>query len=277
MIWHLDVRDKNVGGGVLPARLVYPPGSDPNATLDLLAVQSEIVFLIHGFNVDRIGGQKQLNDFALGLTPLALGLRPSAFVCITWPGDGKIGPAIYPLVGNDADDAGLELAHFIEWAIPGGAKLSFVTHSMGARVAFECIKSLPSGYSIGQVCVMAAAVDDFGVSEPSVYRAETESAARVAVLASKRDNTLRWAYPLGDFIQSFLFFWKDVNGSALGYHGPRPTHDKPVPGNVEHVQIPTSAGVDHSDYLFIGAPSQNEQRALAWAKQALLGEGPLKF
>jgi hypothetical protein len=274
LLFLLDLRDKNVGGAVLPARLVYPAGSDVNATLDLLAIQTHVVFVLHGFNVDRVGGQKQLKAFA---DRLNIPGNP-AFVALTWPGDSFAGPASYPLEGNDADDSAHELAKFIEWAIPPGTKFSFTSHSLGARVVMETIKRLPRDYPIDQVCVMAAAIDDFGVSEPKTYRAEVERATRVAVLASERDNVLRWAYPLGDFLQSFLFFWKDVSGSALGYHGPRPTQDKhSVPENIEHVQIPTSAGVDHADYLFPEEPSPLEERAVAFANAAMRGEKPLAY
>ena len=272
-LWHLDVRDRNVGGPVLPARLVYPAGADTGATLDLLAIQPSVVFLIHGFNVNRGSGQAQLTRLSKDL-PIK---GNPAFVGLTWPGDSWAGPVSYPLEGNDADDTAAELAKFISWAIPQGTTLSFVTHSMGARVAFETVKALPAGaYPIAQVCVMAAAIDDFSVSERFTYRTETENAARVAVLASERDNVLKWAYPLGDWIQAFLFFWRDEPGSALGYHGPRSSYDGAVPANVEHVQIPDGVKVDHGDYLSDGDPSTKEQRAAAWATLALDGDA-LKY
>lgn len=275
MVWHLDCRDRSVGGAVLPARLVYPPGSDRNATLDLLAVQRHVVILVHGFNVNRESGQQQLSAFANALA--ADRLVTTSWLCYTWPGDAAIGPAIYPFVGNDADDAGLELARFIEWAIPAGTTLSFVSHSLGARVVLEALQALPrETYPIDQVCTMAAAVDDFGVSDPEAYRSAVERVGRFSVLASERDNTLRWGYPVGDLLQSF-FFRNDVAGAALGFHGPRPRHDKQVPANVEHVQIPTSVGADHSDYLFTGIPSDLERRALAFASQALKSERPLRY
>jgi hypothetical protein len=273
MLFFVDLRDKNTGGAVLPARLVYPAGADTAATLDMLSIQSHIVFVLHGFNVDRIGGQIQLKAFTDGLK---IPGNP-AFVAVTWPGDSFAGPASYPFEGNDADDSAHELAKFIDWAIPAGTKFSFISHSLGARVVMETIKRLSHDYIIDQVCVMAAAIDDFGVSEPHVYRAEVERAARVAVLASERDNVLRWAYPLGDFLQSFIFFWKDVSGSALGYHGPRRAGDKAIPANVEHVQIPTLHGVDHPDYLFLKDPTDLEKRAVAFANAAMRGDKPLSY
>ncbi len=270
MIWFLDFRGRDVGGPVLPGRVVNPAGlGDPAATAEFLAVQLRVVFLVHGFNVSRPSGQEKLAAFASRLTFD----EDRALVAVTWSGDSSIGPVSYPLEGNNADDTGAELAAFIQRTFAPGTELSFVSHSLGARVVFETLKGLSGDqYSIGQVCVMAAAIDDFSVSEPQIYSRQVTSAARVAVLASERDNVLRWAFPLGDLIQSFIFFWKDVSGLALGYHGPRPGRFDPIPSNVKHVQIPTNCGVDHGDYLFAGAPGPLAARAVRFADLVVRGE-----
>lgn len=276
MPFFLDLRERATGGAVLPARVVIPaaPLGDPSATLDALSVRQRVVFVTHGFNVDRASGLAQTKAFAdrLDLPP------DVARVCVVWPGDSAIGPASYSFEGNKADDTAAGLADFIRWALPPGTELSFISHSLGARVVFETIKRLPKGaYPVPQVCVMAAAVDDFSVSEPPVYMRQVQAAGRVAVLASERDNVLRWWYPMGDLLQAFVFFWKDVSGLALGYHGPRPGRFDAVPANVDHVQIPTAAGVDHSDYLFPDQPGPLEARAVAFANQVLRGESPLAY
>lgn len=259
-----------MGGPVLPGRVVNPAGlSDPAATAEFLAVQLRVVFLVHGFNVSRPSGQEKLAAFANRLTFD----EDRALVAITWSGDSSIGPVSYPFEGNNADDTGAELAAFIQRTFAPGTELSFVSHSLGARVVFETLKGLSGDrYPIGQVCVMAAAIDDFSVSEPQVYSQQVTSAERVAVLASERDNVLRWAYPLGDLLQSFIFFWKDVSGLALGYHGPRPGRFDPIPPNVKHVQIPTNCGVDHGDYLFAGVPGPLAARAVRFADLVVRGE-----
>ncbi len=284
MIWFLEFRDWNVGGPVVPGRIVFPEGiADPAATRDALSIQRHVTFLIHGFNVNRTSGRTKLHAFAEGLvaqrpaTPGAAaggdgGAADPAMVAVTWPGDSWAGPLGYPLEGNDADDTAAALADFIETWIPAGATLDFVTHSMGGRVAFETMKRLPRGaYTYGQVCVMAAAVDDFSVSEPPVYRGVVERATRVASLASRSDLVLRLAYPLGDLAQAFLFFWKDVSGLALGYHGPRPGRFTPIPPNVVARQIPDAAGVGHGDYLYDGTPNAKQQRAVGYAARVLDG------
>ena len=233
------------------------------------------MYLVHGFNVNRASGQGKLAE--LGAQVLARA-ADTAIVVVTWPGDSWAGPASYPFEGNDADDSGSELARFIDRVHPAGTELSFVSHSLGARVVFETVKTLaPARYPVRQVCVMAAAIDDFSVSATEDYRVEVELAGRVAVLASARDPVLRLAFPLGDLLQAFLFFWKDVSGLALGFHGPRPSGSYAVPANVVHVQIADSLGVGHGDYLYAGTPNEAQSRAAAFATAAMAGDPSLSF
>ena len=275
MTWFVDLRERNVGGAVVPGRVVIPaaPLGDPAATLDALSIRRRVVFITHGFNVDRQSGLEQTDAFAKHLDIPA----DVARVGVVWPGDSQVGAASYSFEGNKADDSAAALADFIQWALPPDTELSFISHSLGARVVLGTVKRLRGLFPIPQVCVMAAAVDDFSLSEPPVYRPAAQAAGRVAVLASERDNVLRWAYPAGDLLQAFIFFWKDVAGLALGYHGPRPGRFNTVPANVAHVQIPTAAGVDHGDYLFPGEPSPLEAKAAAFASQVLRGATTLSY
>ena len=80
------------------------------------------------------------------------------------------------------------------------------------------------------------------------FRRGVESAGRLAVLSSDKDNVLKLAYPLGDLVQAFLF-WADRAGAALGLRGPEPAGILPVPANVQHVPIPSRRKARHGDYL----------------------------
>jgi hypothetical protein len=153
--------------------------------------------------------------------------------------------------------------------------ISFVTHSLGARVALETMKALAETHDFRQVCLMAPAVDDDCLSDPNLYRHAVEAAGRVAVLHSREDEVLRFAYPLGDLLQAFLF-WRDSVGLALGYHGPRASdEDDLVPSTVINYGIPDRRGSDHSDYLWAlpDAPQNDEHRsAAAYANAVLANE-----
>lgn len=268
MIFFVDFRDRNVGGPVLPGKVVAGAGGDAGATEDALRLATRVIVLVHGFNVSRASGQAQLGAFARSLP----GAADAAICAVTWPGDSWAGAAGYSFEGNDADDSAAAVARFIDRVLRPGTPLSFVSHSLGARVVFETIERLPPGrYPVEQVCVMAPAIDDFSVSAPGIYRDEVERASRVAVLASESDRVLKWAYPAGDLLQAFVFFWKDRTGAALGLHGPRPFEGLGVPARVKTEQIPRELGVDHGDYLFAGEPNDKQARAAAFANQVLAG------
>lgn len=267
MIYFLDVRGRNSGGPVLPGRLVTLPGV-ASGTEDDLRRETRIIFLIHGFNVNRPNGQAALKQ----LSGLLARSADAAHVAVTWPGDSWARAVGYPLEGNDADDSARELVRFIDRVLQDGAQLSFVSHSMGGRVVMETIKRLPPArFAVSQACVMAAAIDDFSLAWRKAYLGAVEHSGRVTVLASHSDRVLRFAYPAGDFLQSFLFFWKDVAGRALGLKGPR-GKDVPVPGNVLHEQIPDSAKVDHGDYISAKPAGPKHLAAGRFVDAVLAGE-----
>lgn len=268
MIYFLDFRGRNSGGPVLPGRLMTMPGVE-SGTEDDLRRETRIIFLIHGFNVDRPDGQAALRQLAKALTRSA----DSAHVAVTWPGDSWAKAAGYPLEGNDADDSARELVRFVERVVQDGTQLSFVSHSMGGRVVMETIRRLPPGrFAVSQVCVMAAAIDDFSLAWGKGYRSAVENSRRVTVLASQSDKVLRFAYPAGDFLQSFLFFWKDVAGRALGLRGPRGRDGAAVPTNVLHTQISDKARVDHGDYISAKPAAPKHIAAAKFADAALAGD-----
>jgi pimeloyl-ACP methyl ester carboxylesterase len=267
VLYFLDLRGRNEGGPVLPGRLVTMPGVE-SGTEDDLRREVRVVFLIHGFNVNRQEGQAALSKLAAGLTRSA----DDAIVVVTWPGDSWAKAAGYPLEGNDADDSAREIVRFADRVLQDGTQLSFVSHSMGGRVVMETIKRLPAGrFAVSQVCVMAAAIDDFSLAWGKGYLRAVENSGRVTVLASQSDKVLRFAYPAGDFLQSFLFFWKDVAGKALGLRGPRAKDGAPVPANVFHAQIPDAAKVDHGDYIS-AKPGAKHKAAAKFADAAIAGE-----
>jgi hypothetical protein len=263
MIYLLDFRDADVGGAVVPGMLVA--GAGFGSEFDLRS-ERKITFLIHGYNVNRPDGKAALQRLAENLS---VGDR-EAYVGVLWPGDHWIGAVSYPVEGRDADDTAAALLRYIGDVIAPGAELSFVSHSLGARVILETVSKLPASYTVSEVCVLAAAIDDDSVADQRAYLRAVGKTKRVAVLASESDIVLRLAYPVGDFLQSF-FFPKDHFSLALGYHGPRRTSRDAIPLQVYYQQIPQERGVDHGDYLPGRAPTAKQQSAVNFTRDVLQG------
>ncbi|MEZ4701448.1 MAG: alpha/beta hydrolase [Rhodothermales bacterium] len=257
----LDFRGANVGGPVLPGRLT-------EGTHAQLQMASDVTFLIHGFNVDRPSGREQLKRFASQLNRV----QHHALVATLWPGDHWAGAFSYSFEGRDADDTALELAKFIYTYLRKSTRVSFATHSLGARVALQVVKLLvPYGYTFNQLCLMAAAVDDYSLGYPSDFRDGVRGTRRVSVLASRQDYVLKLAYPAGDLFQTWFFYREDSWGQALGYHGPRVRGGNATPQQVLHVQISDQRDAGHSDYLPDPFPTPNQRSTVQFVNEALSG------
>ena len=262
MTYLLDFRSADRGGAVVPGVIV--PGLGLGSEMQLRA-ETRLALLFHGYNVNRQAGRASLLRAAQMLQP-----APSvAYVAVLWPGDHWSGAVSYPFEGRDADDTAAALATYIGDVVARGSELSFVSHSLGARVVLETLKRLPATYTIGQVCLMAGAVDDTCTADPRDYRRAVIRTERVAVLASKQDRTLRYAYPLGDLLQAFVFFRTEDVGLALGYRGPRRTRKHAIPPQVYHEQIPDARGSDHGHYLPQNPLMPNPASAMDFALDVL--------
>lgn len=266
MTYILEFRSWNTGGPVVPGQLRdQNSGAQGEAAKIKLALEPEITFLLHGYNVDRPTGLAGLTNLATFVKSAISG----AVVAVLWPGDSFAGFLSYPFEGDEADDTAAEFAQFITDVLPSSTPLSFVTHSLGARVGMETVDALlGTRHSVKQVCLMAPAIDDFSLASSEDYRAAVASADRVAVLSSTQDNVLKYAYPAGDLLQSFLFFWREDFGFALGYRGPNTFEDsgaiESIPHNVIHWPINTGRGADHGHYIpdfqVDQAPATQEQK-----------------
>lgn len=275
MIYILDFRGSDVGGAVVPGRILQISRlSVPLGTEDDLRLESKITFLLHGYNVSRQSGIDSLLRLAEHLPSAGDG----AIVAVLWPGDHWTRGVSYPFEGNDADDSAAELARYIDLNIRRGTELSFVSHSLGARVVMGTVKRLiDEGYPIGQICLMAAAIDDFSLARPDDYRVAVTSAERVAVLASEKDKVLMIAYPIGDLLQSFIFFRKEKIGLALGRRGPKAFSGNAIPNQVYHLQIPNNRKSDHGDYIPANPPNMEQLSAAQFADEVLKREATPKY
>ena len=269
-VYFLDFREfsQNVGGAVVAGRLwqqkqsfldqMFGHGNARAGHWTELPKEKKVTFLVHGFNVSRPEGQTALSRLAKDLPSI----RNDAIVVVTWPGDDPrtrvgLNYLCYVWRKNDANDTGREFERFCGSTFGRDTTLSFVSHSLGARVVMESVERLRKAYRIDQVCMMAAAIDDDSLADPGQYRQATTSAKRVAILASEQDDVLKYAYRPGQHPAMgamTLGAGLLLTRKALGRSGPQPHSEKlfwshSIPATVYHEQIPDDRNVGHGDYL----------------------------
>ena len=277
MVYTLSFRDnaRDTGGPVLGGQLQQWSGGacvrEGYRLARDLGSEPRVTFLIHGYNVGRTEGRIRLQKLA----EMLKGAVDGALVATLWPGDTPLlGPLSFPFEGRDADDTAENLARFIGDVLRPATRLCFVTHSLGARVAMETIRRLrPHEFTVEQVCLMAAAIDDDALAHQQVYGEATAHAGRVAVLHSQKDAVLRLAYPVGDLMQTFVSS-RDSPGLALGFKGPADAAGEGgrVPRNVVDKKV-GHHNVNHGDYLppARGGPNSQQRRAAAYARDVIQG------
>jgi len=205
----------------------------------------DLLFAAHGFNVSRSEGVCSLSrlEFALALPSSAV------FIGVLWPGDFWIPVVNYPFEGATSMDCGRRLASYCDRNFGKASSLSFVTHSLGARLALEAAKTLRR--QVRSMCLTAAAINNDCLT--AEYASAFANSSIVSVLASEKDRVLRLAFPVGDPIANLLHFDHKPFRSAMGYRGP----EQAVGNTVPPWQISDRDNYDHGDYL----PSSDRTQA----------------
>lgn len=242
MTLFMNFRERAVGGATTEPTFLegFQNGSMRPVSEDAAlrrANQRDILFATHGFNVSRPEGICSLSrlEIALGLPTNCL------FIGVLWPGDFWLPVINYPFEGETAMDCGRRLARFCDRRLSRAASLSFVTHSLGARLALEAAQVLRQ--PVRSVCLTAAAINNDCLT--TEYAGAFKNSAIVSVLASRRDLVLKLAFPIGDPIADLLHGDHKFFTPALGYGGP-PTA---VGSTVPPWQIHDKYNYNHSDYM----------------------------
>jgi hypothetical protein len=276
MTYLLSFRAQAVGGAVIdPYLMVGDDPADPTALsivpasrVPAIVAGRNLLFAAHGFNVSR-------NDGAVVLTTLGRYLAippPALFVALLWPGDAWIPIVDYPFEGGVAIDCGRRLAAWCDASCAGAQSLSFVSHSLGARLVLEAVARLKR--KARSVCLAAGAINrDCLTAE---YRAAAGNAEAIAILASREDYVLKVAYSAGDPFADILHDDHTPFVAALGAVGPPPPAAPPV---ASPWQIPNSEGYGHGDYLPAAgaialppAPDALWPRAADFMRRSFLGQ-----
>ena len=246
MIYILDLRDTNVGGGlgstVKILRNDVQVGDSENVSELVAAIHGKDLLLVtHGFNVDEEGGEVNLDD----LEPLLPSASNHMMVGVLWPGDADWGPikgAVYLFKDHDSRRSGDMLAEFINLNFNEAASLSFASHSLGARVMLETILNM--NRKVHRLVVMAGAIDDNCLTKD--YKGAAAKIDHISVLASRKDTVLSRIFPIGNFLAGIIGRGHPYWHAALGHAGPA----SPIPDKLDPIfMIPDSWEFNHGSYF----------------------------
>jgi esterase/lipase superfamily enzyme len=216
------------------------------ALADLLSYThgKHVLIATHGFNVNRADGIQTLCSWEKLLSRSDV----PAFLGLLWPGDSESLHALsYPEEPKNAMAAGSMIAQYIDSNFQDAASISLVSHSLGARVVLQTASQMSR--PLRRLILMAGAVgDDCFTGEFSSVPGKVES---ISLLASKEDEVLRWAFPIGDFVSEIVDHDHPWWESALGRSGARqrPAH------YLGPCQIPDEWDFGHGNYLQVNPPA----------------------
>jgi pimeloyl-ACP methyl ester carboxylesterase len=204
----------------------------------------DVLIATHGFNVNRQDGIADLSywEALLGPSPF-----PGAFLGLLWPGDSESLHALsYPVEPKNATAAGNMIADFVDKNFTAATSISFVSHSLGARVVLQAVSQMT--LPVRRLILMAGAVSDHCLTQD--FASVQKKVDVISALASKKDEVLGWAFPIGDLLAEILDHDHPWWESALGRFGPtpRPDHYR------SPCQIPKGWDFGHGNYLQVDTP-----------------------
>jgi hypothetical protein len=226
-----------------------------------------VCFLVHGFNVDRDGGYTGLGALAQemtgdGILPglvapgVAADLKTAGvdvIVPVLWSGDWYL-PINYPFLLPDIRATADHFADFIWSSATQMAEVSFVTHSMGARVVMETVqravanagsKTIPA---FDTALFTAGAIPDDCLDLPD-FAAAVGAFRQIGVVSSMSDTVLSGDFPSGNAVEQAL--WANDHGSdrALGRYGPALKPGSPARAKTTWYPVPRTTFQRHNEYL----------------------------
>ncbi len=242
MTLFIDLRASANGGIVADAATVWENGNLPVADREFAqrVYGRQVLFVMHGFNVDRASGVLSLSNWVQRCN------LPASYlpVGVLWPGDSVYLPVIdYVYEGAEAIASGQLLAAFLNQNATGAIRRCFASHSLGARVLLETVRQLDRAPQ--QVFIMAGAIEN-----DCFEREYADSAKRIGhiyTLASREDWVLEWAFPAGNLVGEIVMHGHPYDRTALGRNGPALPAPEGV--NVTPWQIPDDWDYGHLDYL----------------------------
>jgi hypothetical protein len=244
-----------------PPRYSYIPDAAP------IVAGKHVCFLVHGFNVNRDCGYTGFGAFSQEMTPgegLLDSLHPAIdllvsgvdlLIPVLWAGDWYL-PANYPFLLPDIRLTGKYFAQLLLSASTRISRVSFVTHSMGVRLALETMQqtlALATRASfkppLFETAIFTApAASDQILGDPD-YEAAVIALRKIVVVSSRADTVLEYAFPPGNAVEQALWSRDPGDDDALGRYGPRLKPGSNALGKTEWYEIPFNIGQNHGDYV----------------------------
>lgn len=246
MTYFLNLRTQGVGGPVADPYLLEGDGATTPPALSLvpwtrvssIVASKNLLFATHGFNVSY-----QVGACSMGLLERYLDLGSSnLFIGVLWPGDCWLPIVDYPFEGDVALDCGKRVAAFCNGWCTSAETISFLSHSLGARLVLEAITNL--NRNANSVCLTAAAINRDCLT--AQYSKAATNSTIISVLASHEDYVLKIAFSVGDPFAELLHDDHTPFQPALGSGGPPNTPRPPVR---YPWQISDAEKFGHHDYM----------------------------
>lgn len=216
----------------------------------------DVLIATHGFNVNREAGIAGFCDWEALFSSVPLhgaspGPFPGAFLGLLWPGDSESLHALsYPVEPENATATGNMIADFVDKNLTAATSISFVSHSLGARVVLQAVSKMT--LPVRRLILMAGAVSDQCLTQE--FASVQTKVDVISALASKKDDVLQWAFPIGDLASEIIDHDHPWWESALGRFGPtqQPEHYR------SPCQIPKGWDYGHGNYLQNDPPAQRK-------------------
>lgn len=244
--YFLSTRAHSVGGPVGPVKVLRSDLAGTTADLVPKLVEAirgrDILFVVHGFNVNQNDG---LNHLGYWMENLDIGSVVP--IGILWPGDCIIPIFVdYVVEGHEAIHSGNLLANFISQHLPAATSVSFASHSLGARVVLQTVSGLDSSITVRRCVLMAGAIDDDCLTDE--YKTAAGRIGEISLLSSKCDDVLKLAYPAGNPLQGIIDRGHPYWHAALGREGAASPYPPP-PSLQAGWMIPDPMNYGHLDYI----------------------------
>jgi len=192
---YLNLRRSMVGGFVLSKPYMLTGNGETGALTRLpwgeiprVLGGRNLLFIVHGFNVDFVAGARMFER----LHPLLDLAAGDVAIGVLWPGDSWIPVINYPFEGDVAITSGNAIAKFCRDHLAPARSLSFASHSLGARVVLQALLGL--GRPARSVTLLAGAINQNCLI--GEYAAAARNPMDFSMLASRADMVLKLAFPL---------------------------------------------------------------------------------